>query len=166
MTAPSLKNAGGVVAFAAVAIAVVYGLTRLGPPNDERERRLDERRIKDIRRIARAIDLHWTRHGNLPAALDLLSDATIQAISVNDPERGEPYEYRVKTASTFELCGLFGTNWSRPAVDQFWSHSMGRHCFDLKVREVQRKFMGARHGHSKNQSRSFNRLGQGHVRSR
>ena len=112
MTVPSRRNTLGVLAVAVVAAAVVYGLFRVGPPSDERERRLDKRRIEDLRSIARAVDLHWTRHGNLPAALDLLSDATVQDVTFGDPESGEPYEYRVLTDSTFELCGSFGTDWS------------------------------------------------------
>ena len=129
MTSPSRRITVSVVTVAAVAIAVVYGLTRVGPPRDQRERRLDERRIEDLRRIARAIDLHWTRHGSLPAALDVLSEATVRDVTFNDPESEEPYEYRVETPSTFELCGSFGTDWLDPSVDLFWSHPMGSPLF-------------------------------------
>lgn len=139
MTSPSRRITVSVVTVAAVAIAVVYGLTLVGPPRDQRERRLDERRIEDLRRIARAIDLHWTRHGSLPAALDVLSEATVRDVTFNDPESEEPYEYRVETPSTFELCGSFGTDWLDPSVDLFWSHPMGHHCFELEVRHVQRE---------------------------
>jgi hypothetical protein len=139
VTSPSRRTAVGVVTVAAVAIAVVYGFTRVGLPRDERERRLDERRIEDLRRVARAIDLHWTRHGSLPAALDALSESTVEDVTFNDPESEEPYEYRVETPSTFELCGSFGTDWLDPSVDLFWSHPMGHHCFDLVVREVKRE---------------------------
>ena len=144
MTALSRRNTVGILAVAVVAASVVYGLIRIGPPRDERERRLDERRIEDLRWIARAIDLHWTQNGTLPAALDLLSDSTVPDLTFRDPESREPYEYRVLTASTFELCGLFGTDWlppsgpdrSPPGVEVFWSHPTGRHCFDLVVGEV------------------------------
>ena len=139
MTVSFLRTTVGVVAVAVVAMSVVYGLTRVGSPSDERKRRLDERRVEDLRGIARAVDLHWTRHGSLPASLHELSDATVRDVALNDPERGEPYEYRVRAASAFELCGFFGTDWSEPSIEVFWTHPMGRHCFDLEVREVRRR---------------------------
>ena len=138
MTASPLRTTVGGLAVAVVAAAVAYGLLEVGPPSDERERRLDERRIEDLRRMARAIDLHWTRTGDLPATLDLLADALPRDVTFNDPESGEPYQYRVLTDSRFELCGIFGTDWARPSEDEFWSHPVGRHCFDLEAHEVQR----------------------------
>ena len=86
MTVSILRTAVGVVDVAAVAMSVVYGLTRVGSPSDERERRLDERRVEDLRGgIARAVDLHWTRRGSLPASLHELSDATVRDVALNDP---------------------------------------------------------------------------------
>ena len=139
MTARSPRNLVGVLAVVVVAVAVVYGLMRVGPPSVERERRLDERRVEDLRKIADAIDLHWTRRGSLPVALGALSDTVASDASVSDPATGQSYEYRVLTESTFELCASFETDRSRPSLDVFWSHPMGRHCFDLEVREVQRE---------------------------
>ena len=129
MTAPSPRNLVGVLAIVVVAVAVVGGLMRVGPPSVERERRLDERRVEDLREIADTTDLHWTRSGSLPAALDA---------SFSGPATGQSYEYRVLTESTFELCASFGTDRLRPSMDVFWSHPTGRHCFDLAVHEVQR----------------------------
>ena len=139
MTALSPGNLVGVLAIAVVAVAVVYGLMRVGPPSIERERRLDERRVEDLREIADAVDLHWTRRGSLPEALDSLPDTVASDASFSDPATGQSYEYRVLTESTFELCAIFGTDWLRPSMDVFWSHPTGRHCFDLEVREVQRE---------------------------
>ena len=133
------RTRSGSLAVAVVAAAVVYSLIRVGPPSEERERRLDERRIEDLRSTARAIDLHWTRHGSLPSALDRLSDTPVRDVTLNDSQSRESYEGRVQTASTFQLCGLFWTDWSPPSVDVLWSHPKGRHCFDLEVREVQRE---------------------------
>lgn len=138
MTVSSLRTTTGVVAVAVVAAAVVYGFTQIGPPRDERERRLDERRVDDLQGLARAVDLHWTRHGGLPTSLQELSDGAVRELTLNDPERDEHYEYRVETASAFELCGVFGTNVSEPSADVFWTHPVGRHCFNLEVREVRR----------------------------
>ena len=101
--------------------------------------RLDERRIEDLDRLARSVDLHWTRDGDLPAALNALSDAAVARATLSDPGTGQPYGYRVLTASTFELCGHFETDWSPRLSDEFWSHPPGRFCFELDVREVRRQ---------------------------
>ena len=139
MTGPARRHVVAVVASATVAAAVVFGLVRLGPPSDERSRRLDERRIEDLDRLARSVDLHWTRDGDLPAALNALSDAAVARATLSDPGTGQPYGYRVLTASTFELCGHFETDWSPRLSDEFWSHPPGRFCFELDVREVRRQ---------------------------
>ena len=138
MTALSPRNVVGVIAIAVVAVAVVGGLMRVGPPSVERERRLDERRVEDLRLIADAIDLHWTRSGSLPPSLDALPDTVASDASFSDPASGQSYEYRALTESTFELCASFGTDELPPSLEVFWSHPVGRHCFDLEVREVKR----------------------------
>jgi hypothetical protein len=139
VTAQAGRNVVAVVAIATVAAAVAFGLVRLGPPSDERSRMLDERRLDDLRLLARSVDLHWTRDGRLPDSLTVLSDSSTQGASLSDPATDEPYLYRVLTESTFELCGRFETDWVRPDADPFWSHPPGRHCFELQVREVRRQ---------------------------
>ena len=128
-----------VVAIAAVGTAVVIGLVRLGPPSEERSRRLDEQRIEDLGRLARSVDLHWTRDGSLPLSLGTLSDAAVPGARFNDPGTSQPYGYRVLGDSTFELCGHFETDWSARSSDEFWSHPPGRFCFELDAREVRRR---------------------------
>lgn len=138
MTGLDRRNVVAVVATAAASTAVVVGLVRLGPPSAERDRRLDAQRVEDLGRLARSVDLHWTRDGSLPAALGVLSDATVPGARFSDPGTRQPYGYRVLGDSTFELCGHFETNWSEPSADEFWSHPPGRFCFELDVREVRR----------------------------
>ena len=139
MTGLDRRNVVVVVAIAAVGTAVVVGLVRLGPPGDERSRRLDEQRIEDLGRLARSVDLHWTRDGSLPPSLGALSDAAVPGARFSDPGTSRPYGYRVLGDSTFELCGQFETDWSARSSDEFWSHPPGRFCFELDVREVRRR---------------------------
>ncbi len=138
MTGLDRRNAVAVVAIAAVGTAVVVGLVQLGSPSAERSRRLDEQRVEDLDRLARSVDLHWTRDGSLPASLGVLSDATVPGARLSDPGTSQAYGYRVLGDSTFELCGRFETEWSEPASDEFWSHPPGRFCFELDVLEVRR----------------------------
>ena len=47
---------------AAVVAAVAAGLIILGSPAQERERRIDDRRVADLHGIAAATNLYWSRH--------------------------------------------------------------------------------------------------------
>ena len=138
MTGLDRRNVVAVAAIAVVGTAVVVGLVRLGPPSDERSRRLDEQRIEDLGRLARSVDLHWTRDGSLPLSLGALSDAAVPGARFSDPGTSQPYGYRVLGDSAFELCGQFETDWAARSSDEFWSHPPGRFCFELDVRAVRR----------------------------
>ena len=121
----------------AVIAAVAAALMVLGPPTEQRARRMDERRVDDLAAIGRATDLYWSRHGKLPASLGELSPGVASALATRDPETEQPYEYRVLAADQDELCARFHQPSARPS-GIFWSHPSGRHCFALEVREVTR----------------------------
>jgi hypothetical protein len=143
------------IAVAAVLIAVVSGLIVLGPPNEERIRRLDGRRVEDLRGITRAVDLYWTRHGGLPTSLDELSGESGVNINSHDPGTSQPYDYQVLDDKTYELCARFQRDSPEPTVrsaqprqapsttpasqrvrKSFWSHGAGRQCFRPAVEQV------------------------------
>ena len=127
----------GIVAVAAVAAAIVGGIIVLGSPSEQRQRRLDERRVQDLRRIAWAVDRYWTRHDSLPPDLAVLA-ADGSAHSLADPETGASYVYRIDEGRSFELCAVF----ARQSADEpppappwrDWTHGAGKHCFRLEPR--------------------------------
>ncbi len=133
------------LAIGAVVVAVVAGLLVLPPPSEERARRLDVRRVEDLRGIARAMDLYWTRHGRLPASIGDLSREPGVRVSARDPVTGQDYELRVLDEPTYELCASFERTTAdsgdpaAPAEDvseDFWSHGVGRRCFRLDAQDV------------------------------
>ena len=147
------------LAIGAVVVAVVGGLIVLGPPSEERARRLDERRVEDLRGITRAVDLYWTRHGSLPSSLGDLSGESGVNVSARDPGTTQDYELRVLDAATYELCASFeldthldptpgigpvlgltdprdSAGRARDVSEDFWSHGVGRRCFRLDAQEV------------------------------
>jgi hypothetical protein len=135
----------GRVAFAAAAAlavigAVVAGLIVLGPPREQRARRLDDRRLDHLRAIAGAVDLHWTREGRLVASLDHVK-TELPPSSDRDPETGEPYSYQPLGGDGYRLCATFSraspTESYAPRGD-FWTHGAGRHCFELEAKKVER----------------------------
>jgi hypothetical protein len=123
-----------VIAVLVVLGALGGGFYLIGPPAEERARRLDSRRESDLQRLRLAADLYWTRNRRLPATLDeLAKEAGTNAFS-RDPESGASYEYGVKGAETYELCATF-TRESEARGD-FWSHGAGRHCFEIHAKEI------------------------------
>ena len=58
-----------IVASIVVVAAVVAGIASIGLPGEQRQARLDQRRIEDLQRIVEAVELHHREHGQLPADL-------------------------------------------------------------------------------------------------
>jgi hypothetical protein len=122
-----------VVAALAVLGALGGGFYLIGPPADERARRLDGRRENDLRQLRLAIDLYWTRNNRLPASLDELATEAGTTIYSRDPETGQPYEYSVKPPDQYELCATFARE---SAGRHFWSHHVGHRCFPIVARTI------------------------------
>ncbi len=130
---------GGVLVV--VLVVVVVALTIIGPPSEQRAARLDERRVADLRGIARAVDLYWTRSGRLPTSLEETSNEPGSSVSTTDPKTTVPYAYRVLERRTYELCAHFSrpsTGFGTSVRQAFWSHTAGRQCFELEAEEVSR----------------------------
>lgn len=128
-------------AVALVVIPLVIGLIVLDSPADERRQRLDRRRVDDLRRIAAAADLYWTRRRRLPVSLADLAQEPGTDVAVTDPGTAQPYGYHVRGTSTYELCAHFETQRDQEAFGDrgnFWAHGPGPKCFRLDARKVTR----------------------------
>jgi hypothetical protein len=127
-------------AVAAVLAVIVVAFLLIDSPATERARRLDDRRVADLRDLGRSVDLYWTRHGRLPASFEELSREPGLTADVHDPATRTPYDYRPLDGDTYELCASF----ERPGDEErgttpgFWSHGAGRQCFRLDARSVER----------------------------
>ncbi len=125
------------ICLAVVVIAmIIVGVSVLDSPAQERLRRLDERRVDDMRELSYELDFYWTREGTLPPSLEQLSSEPGVFVELSDPETGLPYEYRVLSSNTYELCAVFALE-TAAEQDRFykdvWSHGPGRQCFELEV---------------------------------
>ncbi|RPI53206.1 MAG: hypothetical protein EHM55_14460 [Acidobacteria bacterium] len=123
-----------VIAVLVVLGALAGGFYLIGPPAEERVRRLDTRREADLQRLRLAIDLYWTRNGRLPASLDELHTEAGTNIYARDPQSEQPYAYTAKGGDTYELCAEFGRE-SEMRGD-FWSHGTGRQCYAITARRI------------------------------
>jgi hypothetical protein len=126
------------------ALAVVWGAAIVGSPAAERQRKLDEQRIGDLRDISNEIRQivlgdKWTIDDKsqmkraLPKTLaEVAAAATYRKLDLNDPETGEPYRYEVTGDTTFRLCAKFSTARDQ-RYDVFWNHPQGEHCFEFDL---------------------------------
>jgi hypothetical protein len=139
MSRRSQAQVAGTVVTVAVTAAIVAGIYVLGSPEEERARRIDERRVQDLSGIAQAIDVYWTRQSGLPTSLDQLRTETGANVSVTDRLTGAPYEFRALDGGKYELCATFegesGDSEGRLSAG-FWSHRAGRQCFQRDARNV------------------------------
>ena len=130
---------------AAVAAVVVGGLLSLDSPQQERRRRLDARRVADLTRMARAVDLYWTRQASLPTSLEELAQTPGLHVDWRDPATVQPYPYRALGDSTYELCAVFARTSAaagREEKPDFWSHGDGRQCFRLTAKKMDPRKVG------------------------
>ena len=128
-------------AIATVAGAIVAGLMIVGSPGNERMRRVDDRRVRDLVDITRAVNGYWTKHARLPSSLDELLESPGTAVESRDPLTGQPYSFGVLGMKTYELCADFqreSSDINSDASSRFWSHGTGRRCFRLEAEETHR----------------------------
>ena len=123
----------GVVAGAAIAVVVAaigVGVYLVGPPAEQRVRRLDERRSGDLEFLRMQVENFAVLRKRLPASLQEVP--AIPDSYLRDPVTARPYEYRVRGAESFELCADFDRP-SDPDQPQFaqniGKHGAGHACF-------------------------------------
>jgi len=117
-----------------VICSVVAGVRMLRPPDEERARRIDGRRVRDLSAIVDAVETYVARERALPASLDVLAPGLVRQRATRDPESDDPYEYRVTGPRAFELCADFDEPDPSPPQGSRWAHDEGRQCFSLEVK--------------------------------
>jgi hypothetical protein len=138
-----MKLSSGSVFVAAAGViilgAITAGLFALGSPADERNRRVDQRRVVDLQRVAAAIDLYWTRYDRLPASVRELGGEPGIQINTADPETRAPYDYVPTDSATYEVCANFVNESGEMSSNRrknVWAHGAGRQCFQLEAEDV------------------------------
>ena len=119
-----------------VVAAVVAGIIVLGAPSEERARRLDARRVTDLRQLSQAIVYYHQQRDRLPASLEELSTFETVNVATRDPVRGDTYGFHVVDATRFEVCATFDRSSQEERAtraDEFWAHRAGVQCFTRSV---------------------------------
>ncbi len=128
-----------IVIGAVVVAAMVAGLLVLGSPVDERARRIDERRLRELQELRSAVDLHFRRDAALPDSLEELARRSPLPVRMTEPDGGRLYGYEVIDSTSYRLCATFtfptpDHEDSRYYHEKEWAHGAGRQCFRFRVR--------------------------------
>ncbi|MBP9762422.1 hypothetical protein KBD34_02285 [Patescibacteria group bacterium] len=149
MTNPPLVRCLRWLVCLVILASIIAGLYISGSPSTRRRYALDEQRLSSLSQLTFALDQYKQTHGNLPPTLDLLAgDQPHISYYARDLESQIPYEYRVMTTSTYELCATFDLPTAKDSGSQLppaviapngltgtnWEHDAGRNCFLLDVR--------------------------------
>jgi hypothetical protein len=146
-----------------VVLIILFSFSVMGSPAKQRSLRLDDRRVNDLQSIQYQVINYWRQKEKLPENLDTLT-SPLSGYSLPVPpmfEKGEVYEYNVKSKLTFELCATFALpmpqGWQeygggvypmafdmkREAsvaypypgygINESWDHEAGRTCFERTI---------------------------------
>jgi type II secretory pathway pseudopilin PulG len=122
---------------AAVVVSLVAAAFVIGSPMQQRQRRLDQRRTRDLADIKDSIQQYAKMHESLPPELAALGkEPGSSRPSPTDPDTRALYEYKVLDTDSFQLCAVFSLpspGSDDPYFDRSqWTHAAGKQCFKYK----------------------------------
>lgn len=125
----------GIFLVACVAV-IVIGLGIIDSPWVAREKKFDLHRSDDLGELSLAVWDYWKVNGRVPDTLDDLG--TEASANRTDPVTGALYEYRPLRTDRYELCATFAHERDCDCdigfdVQDFYSHSAGRQCYERTV---------------------------------
>jgi hypothetical protein len=136
-----MKKMGGgkqlaIIATVIVVLSVISAIFLLDPPGVQRLRRLDARRVRDLKNITYSIDSYWERKKSLPPDLATIEKEPGLRTALKDPQTGIAYDYDVTTPKSYKLCAVFALDSSdesqESGLSRKWSHGVGKQCFNLR----------------------------------
>jgi len=143
-------NLFGIIVTVVIVIGIILGFLVAGSPATARKQGFDTQRSQDLHQISSSIDFYAYKFKRLPASLGELSTSGYSVrSSMNDPETGAQYEYRIVAVPTptiqegkYELCATFSLatdntsteelNYDN-ALNQYEEHPAGHKCFKGSV---------------------------------
>ena len=134
---------------AVLIVSILGGFFLVGSPMTQRKIRFDERRVNDLQMLQYEITHYRQQKRELPPAIDDLRNAFTGFTPPVDPATAAPYEYRIVSPLSFELCAVFALESSEemqnigryesmpypaePYGQQHWTHGEGRVCFERTI---------------------------------
>ena len=126
-----------IAASVVVAATLVVAVLSMGAPSQQREARLDARRVQDLQEIERAVQVYFEAHNALPESIATAESQPGWSLATVDPTDGTPYSYVITGERSYKLCASFTTDTAqsgeRPWTPDGWNHGVGEQCFGRKV---------------------------------
>ncbi|HLW16356.1 MAG TPA: hypothetical protein VKV69_03230, partial [Actinomycetota bacterium] len=110
------------------------GFASIGSPSTQRMLRADQKRVQDLYQVSDKIHNLWTSQHKLPEHLDAL-----MGVPLADPITRLPYEYNLKSETSYELCATFAAasaDAEGASRARAWAHPAGKHCFPIDVEQM------------------------------
>ena len=134
----SIGRLVSIVAAVVVAATLVAAIAVMDTPAQQREQRMDARRVQDLQRIVQAVDAYHAGNKALPSGMAALQAQPGWDLAATDPGDGNPYAYEVLGERSYRVCASFGTDTATgeraDLVQDEWKHGAGRQCFNREVR--------------------------------
>ncbi len=124
-----------------VITTLIAGLIAIGPPELQRQHKLDEQRVADLKNISQHLKYYSEQHKQLPADLATLERQPGLRIP-SDPQSGVAYEYATTKDGGYRLCAAFALESEHGQKTRFypdtseWTHGAGRNCFDRQASKL------------------------------
>lgn len=138
-----------------IAVAIAAGFSVIGSPSAQRQYRYDMQKITSLQNLQWGVVNYWQQKSVLPSKLSDMEDSIRGNYDTTDPETGKPFEYKVLSDNSFELCANFNRP-SRlvvPGMEAYgkggvmmggssdylvpesenWAHDAGRQCFERTI---------------------------------
>lgn len=137
----------GALATALVTGLVVAGLLAIGSPATARKFKADQERRSRLTQIHYVLSGHVRQEGSLPASLEGIDDEVLRQSGYGydpreDPDTGEPFEYRKLSNREYEICATFHSASDDRRAQEFGaypgdvSHKAGRNCFNREITDT------------------------------
>ena len=116
-----------------VLVALGFGFFGIGSPSHNRDVDFDQRKVRNLKEVARNLSDYYSREKTLPQTLAAAVpyDPTI----AQDPQSGVPFEYVPAKNGAYSVCADFLTVDRAQLTDNapFWKHPAGHFCFHLNA---------------------------------
>ena len=117
-----------------VLATVIYGFLDGGSPQAARNKRFDDKRIRDIQVIKGWVNSYYNKNKLLPSTAfeALTNNYNSGNLKIpTDPETNSEYQYQVVNGKEYKICTTFSTSTKNngPQYLSEYSHPIGLHCF-------------------------------------
>lgn len=127
-------------------LALVYGFTIIGSPEDTRGKKFDQTRVTHLTTLRSSIDNYYSLNKKLPESLDSVqSNSSYISTYRKDPETNTEYLYTPTNEVSYKLCATFNadskddtSNISMHNLNSEYSHPKGYHCFNFQIPQYMR----------------------------